>query len=137
MRFEFPHVAGGNTALGFLSSAVSLLINFPAKSGTVALTNDVIGVDQTWQDGLASDLDGQGIRAVNTVYTNTLSKPIMINITFAVGAGGNAGFHLNGAQIASEYSYAGSNSQFSFLIPAGDTYQITGSTGIGYWMELR
>lgn len=46
-------------------------ITVPALAGTMALTNQVIGIGQTWQDVTAS-------RTAGTTYTNSTGKPIMV-----------------------------------------------------------
>lgn len=142
MGLKLSHVLGGVLELLGTNSASSRTITFPDKDMTVAGTNDVIGVNQTWQDGLASDLDGQGIRAATTVYTNNSGKPIQLAITVYNANAQIQDLYINAKRIARAYGGAPQvdYSTWCPIIPAGDTYNITIVTAGGTileWMELR
>lgn len=97
-----------------------------------------IGVGQTWQDVTAS-------RALDTTYTNTTGRPILVNVGVynATTAGGIVvSVTVNGVLV----SESGDNSAVtttrftvSAVVPDGGTYSVTASTGdvISLWVELR
>ena len=76
---------------------------------------------QTWQDLTAS-------RASGTTYTNSTGYPIMV-----ASAPNVSGFTVvcGGITLCS----TGNNAGFSFIVPNGTTYSITGT--INSWAELR
>ena len=123
------------------SVAANRTITLPDGTGTVALTSDVIGVGQTWQDFTSS-------RALATTYTNSTGKPIQLTITlYPTGAGNQYGFVLiNGTNIGLVGQVSGSaaatyyGSLISIVVPDGATYRL--NTGLGTvliysWWELR
>lgn len=96
----------------------------------------LIGVNQTWQDVLAS-------RAVGVTYTNSTGKPIMISIATIVNtATPQSTLIASGIPIGSVavsglpagQSYRG---QLSAVIPNNGTYLISSSAQILQWGELR
>lgn len=100
-----------------------------------------IGVNQKWQD--VSDS-----RIIETVYTNTTSKPIFINIVVDVTNSNYKKCSLlvdNVAvsqMITSNYSYIGNarSIALSAIIPAGSTYMLTADSfnpRLYLWSELR
>jgi hypothetical protein len=123
-----PAVAGSNT------------ITLPAATGTAALTSDVIGVSQTWQNVTSS-------RALGTIYTNSTGKPIMI----AVSATGNGGFiqailigQINSVTIITNGANSGTAggatyASFTLIVPNGATYNASNGGGctLQTWFELR
>ena len=142
MSVKLEHAAGGTTTIEGASTATPVTITLPATTGTAALTSDVIGVGQTWQDGLASDLDGQGIRAATTVYTNNSGKPIQLAITVYNANAQIQDLYINAKRIARAYGGAPQvdYSTWCPIVPAGDTYNVTIVTAGGTileWMELR
>lgn len=125
-----PAVAGTNTA------------TLPAATGTVALTSDVIGISQTWQNLTAS-------RAVNTTYTNSTGKPIMVIVT-GTGTGTVAVLQatVGGVVVAactttdyySAIAATPMQQTLNFIVPNSTTYTITGQSGspsVQSWAELR
>jgi hypothetical protein len=119
-----PSVAGSNT------------ITMPASTGTVALTSNVIGVGQTWQNVTSS-------RTYGTTYTNSTGKPIVVNVSVYGNINNDNQLKVDGV-IVCVYdggSYANSITiTLSAIVPAGSTYQVTASSGtptITYWAELR
>jgi len=123
-----PAVAGTNT------------VTIPAATGTVALTSDVIGVGQTWQNVGSS-------RALGTTYTNSTGKPIQLSVTINHPAGANSeiSISVNSVVIGGLADTYGGNSPalkmaLQHIIPAGATYAISivlGSPTIASWFELR
>jgi hypothetical protein len=96
-----------------------------------------IGVGQTWQDVAGS-------RAINnTVYTNNTGRPIEVFVTGAMSNGSTwintivGGITLQGQSIT---NIAGALAHTQFIVPGGNTYQCTPSSGtstIVTWVELR
>lgn len=123
-----PAVAGTNT------------VTIPAATGTVALTSNVIGVSQTWQNLLAS-------RAVNIVYTNSSGKPIQVSIVVnesRVGEYSRARLQVDSIDVAvasSFYSVNGNGNTVTAIVPNGSTYQLIPDEAaydvLIYWAELR
>lgn len=101
---------------------------------TGAVTVASIGVGQTWQDLTAS-------RAVNTTYTNSTGKPIMVQVSqWTYDNGAHGIFYVNGVQINDLFSIGGDGANtlqcHSVIVPNGSTYRVEGST-IVLWTELR
>jgi len=107
---------------------------------TATIAGSGLGYGQTWQNLTAS-------RAFATTYTNSTSKPIVVNV-------GTAAASLGGAQIQATVGGVGpfsigadSNSNGGYspfghvIVPPGLTYRITASGTAGYtvgsWYELR
>jgi hypothetical protein len=125
----------GSCTLQEQAVAGTTTLTLPTTTGTLALTSEVIGVSQTWQDVTAS-------RAIGTTYTNSTGKPIYIavagtgsaiNVRANITTGGvtivgngaaGSGFYVNNAAI----------------IPTGSTYSVSTPTGtltLQSWTELR
>lgn len=116
VTLQAPAIAGGT------------VVTLPTTSGTAALTSDLIGVGQTWQDVTAS-------RAAGVTYTNNTGRPIQVMITVTVSTQ-TSNFSINGTVVATianngYIDYA----PFSAIIPNGSTYSV--SLGIFRWWELR
>jgi hypothetical protein len=90
-------------------------------------TPQIIGVGQTWQDQ-------SGIKSVNTTYTNTTGKPIMVSVSQA--STGQQNFYINGNYFAQISQNSNNSSAFGFIVPDGDTYRID-TNQPSYWWELR
>lgn len=119
VTLQAPAVAGGT------------VVTLPATTGTAALTSDIIGVGQTWQNVLGSRVSG-------TTYTNSTGKPIMVMVS---ANRANSGYSMtvvvNGVTIVTADTsgvFYGSY-DLSFIVPSGNTYVVTGS--IRGWAELR
>ena len=111
-----PAVAGTNT------------ITLPASTGTAALTSNVIGVDQTWQDVSAS-------RVASTTYTNSTGKPIFVFVYVTVST--TRQFVVNGITVGN-FSGGLGQGTVSTIVPNGGTYSINGAvSSIVAWSELR
>lgn len=93
-----------------------------------------LGVAQTWNDYKSQ-------RAVNTVYTNSTGKPIMLSINFD-GSSQHRRYELyiNNLKVYN-YLHAATTTLpvVSSVIPNGATYKlvVTGGTPITSWFELR
>lgn len=96
----------------------------------------IFGAGQTWQDVTAS-------RAINTDYTNSTNKPIMVLFTSTAAANPDFTVKIGGVYVMQAYGSVGGNimnATVSFIVPAGSTYQITRNAGTSIllrWMELR
>ena len=87
---------------------------------------DLFGSGQTWQDVTAS-------RATATTYTNSTDKPIAVSITTTDFGTGDT--MLVDGNLAGRFP---ANAAFIFVIvPAGSTYQLTGTQTLNKWLELR
>jgi len=110
---------------------------------TTEFVNDIselnsIGVNQTWQNVLAS-------RAGGITYTNTTGKPILVSIAVSTlsGAGVFGIFRVDGIDIGlagnRTLSAQGIYGTISSVIPDGSTYILIlgGTTSLNRWAELR
>jgi len=103
------------------------------SSGTVVGLGDST---QSWQDVTAS-------RAVNTTYTNSTGKPIMVSFNALNSiAGSTYNLVVNGtiSAAASVNAIAGGRGGVSGVVPAGNTYTVAISSGVLSslnWNELR
>ena len=114
-------------ALGTPSALVGTNISGTSNSFVAG-----IGVNQTWQNLTAS-------RAINTTYTNSTGKPIVISVRGTVAGGGmgvtitvDGSVVLLGSYSAS--AGAGSGMPGLMVVPVGSTYKADVAT---FWWELR
>lgn len=109
-------------------------LTLPTTTGTLALTSQVLGVSQTWQNVFSS-------RAVGTTYTNSTGKPIGVAISYTCSAASTVqGLTINGVSIYAAGSEIGNGSGFFLIVPDGNTYSFLtngGTIGIVTWNELR
>jgi len=131
VTLDTPAIAGTNT------------ITLPASTGIAALTSQVFGGSQTYQDVTSS-------RALSTTYTNSTGAPIFVNIVIG-GSANNFGLILlsyNSAPAVTVgfwYNASSTAGGFAgFIIPTGATYAVTtsvsgggGSASLVKWIELR
>jgi hypothetical protein len=91
-----------------------------------------IGVGQTWQNVTAS-------RAINTTYTNTTGKPILVNITSALLVSTNTLITVDGVLVSSAaYNSTTVGATFSSaIVPNNSTYSVASVAAIQLWAELR
>lgn len=106
-------------------------------SASTTAVSTPIGVSQSWQNVTGS-------RALNTSYTNTTGRPIMVTCSVLTQSASNpASASVGGVTILNswtvdccgvpQFSYF----PFSFIVPAGSSYQINGNLGFSVWAELR
>ena len=102
-------------------------------TGTANSLNAGLGVNQTWQNMLAS-------RATGTTYTNSTGKPIVFYVRCLLGTGAYINLQVGGME-AAYISNAGGASSFSAgvsaIVPPGVTYSNVGNTAASAWSELR
>lgn len=93
----------------------TMLSDIEAKANTADLKE--IGVGQTWQDVTAS-------RSLDTTYTNTTGKPIVVQISCTNTQGGK--IVVNGVTVGLVINtFTGSVQAFaSAIVPNGATYRI-------------
>jgi hypothetical protein len=97
-----------------------------------------LGVGQTWQNATGS-------RALNTTYTNTSGRPIMVSVNSSVNPSGADFLSILVNNVTAAISLANSTcygNSMTVIVPPGATYRaiISGGTGtskISYWAELR
>lgn len=107
----------GTSASPLTNSGVT---SFDGSGG--AITNQYVGVGQTWQNVTGS-------RTTGTTYTNSTGKPIMV----AISAGtATLAYTINGIAFS---TVATSYGQCSFVVPNGITYSVTNN--FVTWAELR
>ena len=124
-----------NTILDGGDPTADRTITFPDVSGQVALTSEVIGIGQTWQNMTAS-------RVAGTTYTNNTGKPIMVSVdAFLSSASVSMNVFVDGHAFI---SYSRSVSSYStdsviVIVPNGSTYSVltTNVSSITRWLELR
>ncbi len=86
-----------------------------------------VGVDQTWQDVLAS-------RAINVTYTNTTGAPIELLLSQI--SSGQQNIFINGTQVAQNSADTSTSNCVSIIIPDGSTYRVDSGLPT-FWWELR
>jgi hypothetical protein len=121
--------------LAFQTGAGANTITVPNATGTVALTSEVIGIGQTWQNVAGSRIAG-------TTYTNSTGKPITIAISYTCNANNTVqGLSINGVSVfAAGMPVVSNGSGFSLIVPNGATYATVTNAGtitIVSWYELR
>lgn len=113
-------------------------VEIPKRDGVIALTADLFGVSQTWQNV-------KGSRNAGVTYTNSTGRPIAVSIA-GIMASNQTGVQLslavNGVEAS---SFAVTQASFDIrgnvfaIVPPGATYNLTASsiTSILTWSELR
>lgn len=111
--------------------------DFPMSQAAVtnAINGSSIGIGQTWQDVTAS-------RYINTIYTNTTGRPIMVSVRSSVDDGYSqltvSGIVLaaSGSSSSSSGGPTGNLHTVCAIVPNGATYSYAGSA-VSTWAELR
>jgi hypothetical protein len=148
-------VADGGTGVSTLTANAVLIGNganaissvSPGTSGNVLTSNGTawtsaitlgVGIGQTWQNVLGS-------RSLNTSYTNSTDKPIMVSVFYtSLGTSNNLTAVVGGVTVAGmvfslSFGTLATGDSFSFIVPAGASYQVNSSAAptINNWAELR
>lgn len=134
-------ILGTLTGLPSVSMAAGESCDFTSNGTTWYATGGSlfvrpIGVGQTWKNLAAS-------RALNTNYTNTTGRPIMVAAGLTTDSEkGTAIINIDGVQIGGSSNYnAGAPQAFAMaIVPAGSVYRVAGTAGISTlqsWAELR
>jgi len=108
---------------------------FTGNAATATSAANAIGVSQSWQNPS---------RALNTSYTNTTGRPIMVSCSaLSQSAANPVSAIVSGVTILNswtvdccgvpQFSYF----PLSFVVPAGASYRINGNLGFSVWAELR
>jgi hypothetical protein len=132
-------VSGTATATTFSGAGTSLTgtaasLSIGGSAGSAAAptaAGTFLGNNQSYQDVTGS-------RSYSTTYTNSTSSPIFVSVY----GGGNTTMnaYVNGVLVQQSVFTTGStNTNTAFIVPAGNTYQVTiGSGGSPIrWTELR
>lgn len=113
-------------------------VEIPKRDGIMALSADLFGVSQTWQNVKAS-------RSAGVTYTNSTGRPIAVSIA-GIMASNQTGVQLslavNGVEAS---SFAVTQASFDIrgnvfaIVPPGATYNLTANSinSILTWSELR
>lgn len=114
------------------ASASNRTLTYPDATGTVAITDDLLGVGQIWQDVTAS-------RVASTSYQNNTSKPIVISIRVT---GTSSPFQVSSdnvsfVSISASTSTAGVGGWIGGIVPKDHYYRMNGGGTINGWAELR
>lgn len=87
--------------------------------------------------GIAANLSiSAPSRSAGTTYTNSNSYPILVSAVISANVGG-AGFTITvgGVNISSTGTIHSYSEMFTFPVPAGATYNISGSVSVLNWFE--
>jgi len=128
-------IASGGTNLSTIGTNEQVLTsNGTAAAWQTPVVTPSVGVGQTWQ---------APSRALNTSYTNSTGKPIMVTCSPKAQSGTTATAVVDGVTILNsttidccgvpQISYF----PFSFIVPNGSSYRINGSYDFRNWAELR
>jgi hypothetical protein len=137
------HGDGFITGLGNVSTSGNVTGSSVVVSSGVTFSDGAsqtaaaIGHGQTWRDVTAS-------RAKTTTYTNSTGKPIQVSVNVNLQGTTQSSNSLTVDGLVVGYQtqntagvQSGITSQLTAVIPAGSTYNITGSGTITSWFELR
>ena len=131
-------------AAGLKSDNVNLVLNstgtgtdvvFQHNGVEIAKASQMIGVGQTWVNETAN-------RQLDTTYTNTTGKPIMISVTVYDSADKKA-FYIyeqpSGMVIAQAQNPASLDTSLAVIIPNGISYSVGGNSApvLSKWLELK
>jgi len=128
---ESPVLTGTPTA-----PTAAVGTNTTQLATTAFAASQDLGVGQTWQDVTGS-------RVLDTTYTNSTGKPIVVSAGTHIGAGvyqlsltaiinGTAVKIGQGSNTTGNTSAGG-----NVVVPAGATYKLTSGFTLTYWLELR
>lgn len=122
----------GSCTLQEQAVAGTTTLTLPTTTGTLALTSEVIGVNQTWTAFTS------GTRVSGTTYTNSTGKPIVVSVG-AAGTSSGVVIVVNGITVANQTNGAVSsfNNSANAIVPNGATYVCTYSPTLLFWAELR
>lgn len=130
-------IASGGTGLTTIGTSGQVLTSDGTNaSWATPAVQASVGVGQSWQNVTGS-------RALGTVYTNSTGKPIMVSVNPRAQSGTYTNAFVDGVLIqrSTTIDCCGvpqiSHFPFSFIVPNGSTYQITGGGGFNIWAELR
>lgn len=128
--------ATGNWSINITGNAATASNATNAGYATNAgSSDDSIGNSQSWQDLT-------GGRTTGVDYTNTTSRPIMVNVTSGISNGGENALVVDSGEVArhrSDNPSYNSTATLSAIVPVGSTYRFDVS-GTGYiyrWAELQ
>ncbi|PVZ89973.1 hypothetical protein C9426_00910 [Serratia sp. S1B] len=131
-----PIQAGSTTQAGILQLVNDLTTGGTGKSLTAEqgkiLNAQDFGVGQTWQNLTAS-------RVVETSYTNTTGKLIIIKVYFTQTSAGDIAVYVNGFSVVIA-NMNGQSYTLSCEVPAGAAYKLSASPAtinLWRWAELR
>lgn len=143
MPLTLASSGGGSVTLTVPSTASGFTATLPAVTATILTTSSTdtvnslnagIGVNQTWQDVLAS-------RSAGVTYTNSTGKPILVNIQTSQTGGSNpsASIAVSGVKAAQDgQSNVPGGATLSVIVPNGATYvYTTAGNAATIWVELR
>lgn len=103
-------------------------ITFPS---TAVQSDAGLGYTQTWQNLTAS-------RALNTTYTNSTGRPILVGVYTYTGGPNYVELVINGNVVSvssgGTVTYEGG---VYGVVPVGATYRATSNSGLQTWCELR
>jgi hypothetical protein len=130
---QIPIGNGTNYVPATLTAGTGVTVTNAAGSVTITNTNPTptgLGINQTWHDVTSS-------RATGTVYTNSGTLPIAVNIILIIPAANFTTCYINGSQFG-VYGNNGSGSTYVtpfIIVPPGATYNFTGgvSTLVKWW----
>lgn len=135
-------ITGAQRITGNAETATKLqtpqAINGVNFDGTAAINLPLLGYGQSWQNLKES-------RALNTVYTNSTDKPIMVMVSIGTSDDwGEPTVQVNSVKIARTLGYQSNGSghwgmNISFIVPAGHNYQVLSinANSCMEWAELR
>ena len=116
------------------ADAAQLASDYANLAGHVSTLQSMpgLGWNQTWQNVTAS-------RSINTTYTNTAGRPIMVSVRSSVDDGYSQ-LTVSGIVLAASGSNGGGQTgnlhTVCAIVPNGSTYSYAGSA-INTWAELR
>jgi hypothetical protein len=137
-------VAYGNGTGAFTAATSGQLVT---ALGTLAIANG--GTGQTTAAAAGSALGAVGVgqswqspsRSNGVTYTNSTGRPINVVISASLSPSGASYFYINGAQVgytSNAFADRGVGwTNYSAIIPDGNTYQVSVSGSIATWYELR
>lgn len=131
-------VQGNASGTGTLTVAApntnsNYTLTLPTATGTAALTSDVIGVSQTWQNVAAS-------RALGITYTNSTGKPIAVSAQVQSTTNGTNTIVIDGVTAVQTVTSANLGTAMFAIVPNNSTYVVNNnqaSKSIIAWAELR
>lgn len=121
--------------VNILSPADNDVLAYNSISGNweIGTAGGGIGINQTWQNVLAS-------RSSGVTYTNNTGRTIVITISRGMAANSYHSVSIDGNEVSRFVNPFGDRPVYvgiTHIVPNGSTYITTGGGGVTFWWELR
>jgi hypothetical protein len=123
------------TALGVSGSDTTYSLATASRNGLMSAA-DKSKLDSLSGAGARAWSNMTSSRSINTTYTNTTGREIMVHVGLSVGGGVVATLQVGGVDVSRSFDVARYYDTVVAAVPAGSTYKVAGGSLL-LWMELK